>query len=865
MDAKGLDYLNRATLLLQDLSDKFSQLIGKDLANRWTDEGRALADKIIRICRFQKKLYGTEKARFDAHLRCIDELERDLSQTRLSDGWKDAILLHLKIVLQHAQQELEASGHPPQPREAFPPFSSISLDAGSYARLVGLPQRTVDALVLGEIRFFGMAETARINKQLAIDRFKELDAYGSEEEGEEQQDEEVILEGPQDLNYLFDPLEKGRLNADGLFLTIHHLHRGHGRGLSLELQGSNSGYALLHPVAPMYNRRCTPFYKEARKRANWEGIRAYLSTVLSREIRLDQLYHHFDYAIIPPVGERVTIKDEARREQEKERDRKKVLGRLVLRASFDKVLPPEAIAIGFIDPDPSHCDSLIAAARAGCLIGREVDPAFDGPHPAFLELFCKTWQWDFTNIPVLSQRTGQPYDHHKEGKEGLPDALRAAFRSYPKSLVGFCRERNRFEIATARHPAPMPHVDAHFETVVIGGGPAGLHATHALLPFVKGDPSKDKGSILLIEAGKAIEGTQQMMNGSIAPYGLKFSRVMSTTLFSDSQEALKSIGGNRALGSYLHFMRRNFATLRRMADSFGQDIIRQNGFALVFPTDKRHKEFMALYDSLLGRGYCQEASSGQVNQWLGSTGIGRGIFMPEQYCLDAQSYLFGLFNSIHPHVTLLEQAKVDSLIERDGKVLIAAGGTTILADKVVLATNGFFQDPFLRKNTSLWWTFEFTYDYRNLSSSSSPNVAVFHPGTAETNHYYMTLQDGHFLIGGEDVEVHDGNTRFPPQEHLANATQRIDAWVKSHIPTLRASGMNSHHYGVLTCTPDGLPIIGARKGSNVYYFLGCNGIGYRVYPYGADLLSGVMGYKRVDRDEHAMAEILSPNRKTLQQ
>ena len=31
------------------------------------------------------------------------------------------------------------------------------------------------------------------------------------------------------------------------------------------------------------------------------------------------------------------------------------------------------------------------------------------------------------------------------------------------------------------------------------------------------------------------------------------------------------------------------------------------------------------------------------------------------------------------------------------------------------------------------------------------------------------------------------------------------------------------------------------------------------------LLSGVMGYKQVDRDEHAMAEILSPNRKTLQQ
>ena len=77
--------------------------------------------------------------------------------------------------------------------------------------------------------------------------------------------------------------------------------------------------------------------------------------------------------------------------------------------------------------------------KGGLFIGKEINPAFDGEHPAFLEIYGKNLNPRFTGIVIN-------YKHKKDNIRILPDALRQALSARPDCMIGYNKETDVFEL-----------------------------------------------------------------------------------------------------------------------------------------------------------------------------------------------------------------------------------------------------------------------------------------------------------------------------------------------------------------------------------------------------------------------------------
>lgn len=222
-------------------------------------------------------------------------------------------------------------------------------------------------------------------------------------------DEGVVSEGPEAYRALLDP---DLLDGNGCFLVERR-----SSGADVDV-----GYALWYDVRNEDRTGLPSHFRQCSERADWTTVRRHVrETCASSPARL--LLHHYDYATLPT-------------------HRRLGIGRLLLDCGLS-LWPDDAMAVGFIDSSSSRVDSVLAATRAGCVIGREVDSSPDGPHASFLEIYSQRgFKLDWSSRVI--HRAGDPLD-------GLAERIRHAVAS---GIVAYRTDTECLEQALARQHDP---------------------------------------------------------------------------------------------------------------------------------------------------------------------------------------------------------------------------------------------------------------------------------------------------------------------------------------------------------------------------------------------------------------------------
>ena len=177
---------------------------------------------------------------------------------------------------------------------------------------------------------------------------------------------------------------------------------------------------------------------------------------------------------------------------------------------------------------------------------------------------------------------------------------------------------------------------------------------------------------------------------------------------------------------------------------------------------------------------------------------------------------------------LYERSRVRRL--RLGEEIAAStDGGTVLADNVVLCTNGYTgmeiescQVPVSVGNV------KGVVGFMVGRFGDGPPSAVAFFRSAENGYYYMTRRPypGRPLvaIGGPEKELPPGQRYDAQREYGEDAYRRIDAFARETLDGYDERDMEWH--GLMGYTPGGIRLVGPDPGSpSLMYNLGCNGIG----------------------------------------
>jgi glycine/D-amino acid oxidase-like deaminating enzyme len=206
-----------------------------------------------------------------------------------------------------------------------------------------------------------------------------------------------------------------------------------------------------------------------------------------------------------------------------------------------------------------------------------------------------------------------------------------------------------------------------------------------------------------------------------------------------------------------------------------------------------------------------------------------------------------------------EQSRVVALRE-EGELVRAelAGGESVSAAHVVIATNGFIidRDANLSGRMRSYWTFLVAFDD---PGENTPNAYYFDPHA-----HYWARQDGKLIVGGGDTPVVDDNFHAPP--NAARSAERLVRWCAETFPRLAGRRELALHYSVFGETRDNLPILGRfSPHSRLWYVVGDNGDGQSTLSCIAHLLPRAMGLVQPSAEEEALIAFLSPGRESLKE
>jgi glycine/D-amino acid oxidase-like deaminating enzyme/nitrite reductase/ring-hydroxylating ferredoxin subunit len=224
---------------------------------------------------------------------------------------------------------------------------------------------------------------------------------------------------------------------------------------------------------------------------------------------------------------------------------------------------------------------------------------------------------------------------------------------------------------------------------------------------------------------------------------------------------------------------------------------------------------------------------------------------PRQATFHPLKYLKGLVAAIEAKGgSFHRDTIVERFEERDGKVVVTAGGGTITAQAVVVATNAPIVDRFaLHTKMAPYRTYAMAF---SIPKGAIPDALYW--DTLDPYHYVrLQPDDGRtdfLIVGGGDHksgEADDAEVRF----------QALEAWTRNLIPA--AQGITHRWSGQVLDTIDYAAFIGRIPGStNIYVHTGDSGQGMTHGVVGAMINSALILGR-----EARWAEVYEPSRKPL--
>ena len=180
-------------------------------------------------------------------------------------------------------------------------------------------------------------------------------------------------------------------------------------------------------------------------------------------------------------------------------------------------------------------------------------------------------------------------------------------------------------------------------------------------------------------------------------------------------------------------------------------------------------------------------------------------------------------------VRIHEHTRVTGLARRAGGVdITTAGGATIRADHVVVATSAY--SGWLRR---LFPLFVPVYDYVLVSEPLTPAQRASigwarRQGLSDANnqfHYFRLTADDRILWGGYDAIHHFGSRVAPELDHRPQTFERLEAQFFRAFPQLDGLGFPYRWGGAIDTTSRFTVTFGQTMGGRVTYALGYTGLG----------------------------------------
>jgi glycine/D-amino acid oxidase-like deaminating enzyme len=206
------------------------------------------------------------------------------------------------------------------------------------------------------------------------------------------------------------------------------------------------------------------------------------------------------------------------------------------------------------------------------------------------------------------------------------------------------------------------------------------------------------------------------------------------------------------------------------------------------------------------------------------------------FAINPLKFLIGLAKEANnAGVKIFQKSKVEKIEKTLGKFKVISNGSIIKANKIVMATNGFYKDDILPK-------------LNNMILPVISNIIITRPLTTEeikshnfiTNNpvlnirhllfYYRLLKDNRFLFGARGDLIGS-------EESSLKKSMNMEQQMKKVFPNWNNVNIEFHWRGLVAVTNKFLPSIGKIEDDEIYYSFGYQANGVNTAPWSGNELA----------------------------
>jgi len=343
---------------------------------------------------------------------------------------------------------------------------------------------------------------------------------------------------------------------------------------------------------------------------------------------------------------------------------------------------------------------------------------------------------------------------------------------------------------------------------VVGGGYTGLNAARVL--------AKDGAAVAVLEqnsvgwgassrnGGIAITGLKQSMPAIYKKYG-KCTAIEFWNISLDAIDLVGEIVADEAIDC--HFLRKGHLTLAAKPTHF--EAMQEK--AAWFESFMNHKLKLVDQTAIHSEIGSDVFYGGLIDEWTAS--------------LDPGKYVFGLAEAVgRDGGVVCEHTAVSRIKQENGRFKLYTSKGKVIADKVLVATNGYTERlvPRLKARVLPIGSYTIVTEPLTLALQKriSPNGRTF-TDSRRFLHYFRLTPDGRLLFGGRN--------NLSTKLDLLDSARRLYMQMVHIFPDLRNVPITHSWVGKVGITFDSMPHIGQING--IHYAMGYSGHGVSLATY----------------------------------
>ena len=206
------------------------------------------------------------------------------------------------------------------------------------------------------------------------------------------------------------------------------------------------------------------------------------------------------------------------------------------------------------------------------------------------------------------------------------------------------------------------------------------------------------------------------------------------------------------------------------------------------------------------------------------------------FAINPLKFLLGLAKEAKiSGVKIFQKSKVSKIEKKSGKFNIISNGHIITANKIVMATNGFYQDDLFPKlNNRILPVISNIIITRPLTEDElkSHNYVTNNPVLNIRNllFYYRLLKDNRFLFGARGDVIGS-------EKSSIDKSKKMEQQMKKVFPNWNHVKIDFHWRGLVAMTAKLTPSIGKLEDDEIYYSFGYQANGVNTAPWSGNELS----------------------------